>query len=244
MPSGILAEQTVGVIAAMPEELEAVLARISDPKMEEIAGRTFVTGRLEEQQVVATIAQVGKVAAATTATLLLHQYHPEAVIMTGLAGSVSANSGIGDVVVATQTLQHDLGRTPISKSHEVPVLGIARFDTNPDWTEKAITAASDFITEEMGDRFKVHNGLVITGDRFIQSAEQIANLRASIPDAIAVEMEGGAVAQVCYYFDVPFALIRTISDGGDEAAKEHFSESLNSLAAHYAAGIIPRILAA
>jgi adenosylhomocysteine nucleosidase len=236
-------EQAIGVIAAMPEELEAVLARIDDPSTEEIAGRHFVFGRLEERPVVATIAQIGKVAAATTATLMLSQYRPEAIIMTGLAGGVSPDLEIGDVVVATQTLQHDLGRTPVSKSHVVPGLGIARFDTDPAWTAKATEAANDFAAGATGESFKVRNGLIVTGDRFIQSATQIASLRESIPDALAVEMEGAAVAQVCHYFDVPFALIRTISDGGDEAAKEHFSESLHSLAAHYAAGIIPRVLA-
>jgi adenosylhomocysteine nucleosidase len=163
--------------------------------------------------------------------------------VTGLAGSLTPDLTIGDVVVANETLQHDLGGTPISKPYVVPLLDIARFRADPAMTEAATLASEDYLNSKPGDN-KVARGLIVTGDRFVQSGSQIADIKKRIPDAVAVEMEGAAVAQVCHYFNVPYALIRTISDGGDEAAVEHFSESLSTLAAEYSSEIVTRMLVA
>ena len=171
-------------------------------------GRTFHIGTMEGQPVVMTLSGIGKVAAATTATLLLQEIDVQRIVFTGAAGGLGAGVRVGDVVVARELLQHDMDASPLFPRYEVPLTGRSRFPTDPDLSTALASAALHCLqhaAERIGethladfgiDSPLLHEGLVISGDRFVATAAESDTLRAALPDALAVEMEGAALAQV------------------------------------------------
>jgi adenosylhomocysteine nucleosidase len=245
----------LGVVAAMPEELAAVLAATAIERVDERGGRTFHLGRLRGHEVVCAVSRIGKVAAAATTALLVDRYGAGAVVLTGLAGAVAPGLRVGDVVVAERLLQHDLDARPLFPRHEIPLLGLAELRCDPGWTARLAGAARHFVTTGVErvdaatrgafrlDAPRVRLGLVVSGDQFFASGEAIAGLRARLPEALAVEMEGAAMAQVCHELGVPFAVVRTISDAGDDHAARDFARFLAGVCGVYAAGIVGELLA-
>jgi adenosylhomocysteine nucleosidase len=272
----------LGIIAALPQEIEALLADMragtsnslagngvhrdggtdrgsqgdsfdGAPRVVTIGRREFTIGRLRGQPCVVTLARIGKVAAATTATALIHQFDVGAIVFTGVAGGVASQVRVGDVVVADTLMQHDLDASPLFPRFEVPLLGISRFNTDARLSDALARAAAAFARSDaarLAQRYpdllsgapRVHRGLVVSGDRFI--AEQTAReaLLAVAPDALAVEMEGAALAQVCYEYDVPCAVVRTISDTADAHAPASFATFLADLASAYSTVLLERFL--
>ncbi|WP_076999482.1 5'-methylthioadenosine/adenosylhomocysteine nucleosidase [Variovorax sp. KK3] len=244
----------VAIVAAMQEELGALLAVMPDERRVRIAGREFWVGHLQGQSVVAVLSRIGKVAAATTATVLLERFGVRAIVFTGVAGGLAPGVRVGDVVVATRLLQHDLDASPIFPRYEVPLTGHARFATDTVISD-ALTAAAQKILrnpvallgQKVVDDFalhapRLHRGLVVSGDRFIASAADSDALRHDLPDALACEMEGAAVAQVCHDFRVPFAAVRTISDRADDQAHTDFLRFVAAVASRYSLAIITKWL--
>jgi adenosylhomocysteine nucleosidase len=228
----------VGILAAMDRELEAILADFDATHTERVLSRTFHRGVLHGREVIAVVAGIGKTAVATTTTLLVHHFGVRRVVLTGVAGRVSEQLAIGDVVVATHLVHHDLDASPIFPRYQVPSLGTARLDTDEALSSLAYDAARSFIAAAHRNGPKVARGLVLSGDQFM-SGRQIAGLLRRFPDGLAVDMEGAAVAQVCIESGTPFAIVRAISDGG--GAKE-FERFLQHECATYARGIISRLL--
>ncbi len=231
---------SVGILAALEQELDAVLAEFDAPRVERIVNRAFHRGRLHGHEAVAVVSGIGKTAVATATTLLVHHFGVERIVLIGVAGRVSESLAVGDVVVATQLLHHDLDASPIFPRYHVPALGTARLDTDEGVSALALAAARAFIADEQGGSRRVATGLVLSGDQFLGPAE-IGELRARFPDGLAVEMEGAAVAQVCIEARTPYAVIRCISDGGDAGSFERF---VRRDCGRYARGIIGRMLAA
>jgi adenosylhomocysteine nucleosidase len=157
------------------------------------------------------------------------------------------------VVVAEAFLQHDMDASPIFLRHEVPGYGRSRFDTDPALTEQLARAASTalggaehFLDRQTRAAFNlqtpnVHRGLVLSGDRFVSSASECAALQRELPDALAVEMEGAAFAQVCHDFGVPLAVIRTISNRADDAAHVDFARFLKEVASRYSGAVLDQV---
>jgi len=224
----------------MDRELDALLEDFDTPRTERVINRTFYRGVLHGHEAVAVIAGIGKTAVATTATLLVQHFGVQCVVLTGAAGRVSDDLSIGDVVVATHLVHHDLDASPIFPRYHVPTLGTARLAADEAVTALAYDAAQSFIAAEPGDGGKVAKGLVLSGDQFMNPA-QIRDLRRRFPDGLAVEMEGAAVAQVCIESGTPYAIVRSISDDGNADAFERF---LHSDCGRYARGIISRLLMA
>jgi len=225
----------------MAPELDAVLADFeSAPHAERVLGRTFHRGVLHGHRAVAVIAGIGKTAVAATTTLLIDRYAVERVVLVGAAGGVGAAVSLGDVVVATELVHHDLDARPIFPRYQVPALGAARLATDAALSGLAIAAAQDFVARDAGRSAAVVGGLVLSGDRFM-GARAIRGLRRRFPDGLAVEMEGAAVAQVCIEAGTPCAIVRSISDDGDADA---FRAFLAEDCGRYAAGIVRRMLAA
>lgn len=236
-PSANRAIGSVAVVSAMREELSSLLPHLRQPSSIEIAGRSFHVGELAGVPAVLTLCGIGKVAAAVTTTLLLDRFDVDAVIFTGVAGGLRNGVGVGHVVVAQELLQHDLDASPLFPRYEVPLTGRSRFGADLALTSTLMAAARDAGAT-------VHAGLVISGDQFIGSAASSAALRTRLPEALAVEMEGAALAQVCHDFKKPFAVLRTISDRADDAAHVDFATFLADVAAHVTHDVVLRALAA
>jgi adenosylhomocysteine nucleosidase len=245
----------IAIVAAMHEELSALLAQMPDEQRVRIAGRDFWVGHLHGQPVVAVLSRIGKVAAAVTATMLLERFAVGAIVFTGVAGGLAPGVNVGDVVVATQLLQHDLDASPIFPKYEVPLLGLSRFtadaaisDALAGVAEVTLRDPVALVGEEAVDEFglqspKVHRGLLVSGDRFVSTAAESEALRLSLPDALAVEMEGAAVAQVCHDYGVPFAAMRTISDRADDEAHGDFARFVAEVASRYSLALVNAWLA-
>jgi adenosylhomocysteine nucleosidase len=205
--------------------------------------------------VVAVLSRIGKVAAAVTATMLLERFAVGAIVFTGVAGGLAPGVNVGDVVVATQLLQHDLDASPIFPKYEVPLLGLSRFtadaaisDALAGVAEMTLRDPVALVGQEAVDEFglqspKVHRGLLVSGDRFVSTAAESEALRLSLPDALAVEMEGAAVAQVCHDYGVPFAAMRTISDRADDEAHGDFARFVAEVASRYSLALVNAWLA-
>ena len=251
----------IAIAAAMEEELGALLAAMPDEQPVVLAGRRFWLGHLDGHDVVAVLSRIGKVAAAMTATLLVHEFGAERAIFTGTAGGLHPLARVGDVVVASALLQHDMDASPLFPRHEVPLYGTDRFHADEALSAaladaaRAMFANADVGTADADLAFdaaqlrafgiatpRVHAGMVVSGDRFVASASEAAALRQRLPNALAVEMEGAALAQVCHDLGVPFAVVRTISDRADDSAHVDFSRFVASIASRYSVGIVRRFL--
>ena len=245
----------IALVSAMHEELCAVLARMPDEQKTTVAGREFWIGHWHGHEVVAVLSRIGKVAAATTTTLLIERFGVDRVLFTGTAGGLSSAVRVGDVVVARSFLQHDMDASPLFPKHEVPLTGRARFATDNALTQVLVEAAPLALRELVQQvpraqwlnidlpQAQVHEGLIISGDRFVATGAESAALQRDLPDALCVEMEGAAVAQVCHDYGVPMAALRTISDRADDAAHVDFMRFIQNIASHYSAAVLERSLA-
>ncbi len=246
----------VAIVSAMAEELNGLLACLRQSSAVVHAGRTFHLGRLEGRDVVLVLSRIGKVAAATTAAVLLTRFDVDRIVFTGVAGGLGPRVRVGDIVVAGELLQHDMDASPLFPRYEVPLYGAARFAADAALTQAVHAAASAAISQdrrasELHGRLaafgiqapRVHRGLVLSGDRFVCTAAECGMLQSAFPDAQAVEMEGAAVAQVCRDFGVPFAVMRTISDRADDNAHVDFNRFIGEVASHYTAVVAGLLMA-
>ncbi|MEZ4404126.1 MAG: 5'-methylthioadenosine/adenosylhomocysteine nucleosidase [Kofleriaceae bacterium] len=239
---------TLGVVSAMDEELAAVVAAADVDQVVTIGPRRFHRVARGGHHAILVVSRIGKVAAATTATLLIERFGVDAIVMTGLAGAVASHLEVGDVVVAEALLHHDLDARPLFPRHEVPLLGRARLPTDPGLTARLAAAAAAFVAAVPAEvralgvtAPRVHRGLVVSGDQFVASTDAVAALRAAVPEALAVEMEGAAVAQVAWEHGVPVAVARVVSDRADHAASVDFARFLASAPGPYARALVEAV---
>jgi adenosylhomocysteine nucleosidase len=249
---------TLGIVAALHEEIADLLAEMAPgARVEHVGMRDYCVGKLHGQDCVIVLARIGKVAAAATTTALIHRFGVERIVFTGVAGGLAHGLSVGDVVVADSLMQHDMDASPLFPRHEIPLLGRATFDADTSLRDALAQAARDWLAQEMADQVRaqwrdelnlsaarVHVGQIASGDRFVSSAQEVARLRDALPQALAVEMEGAAVAQVCHEYGVPFAVMRTLSDAADDTAHVDFPRFLRDVASHYSHGILRRLLLA
>jgi adenosylhomocysteine nucleosidase len=245
----------VGVIGAMAEEVERLHDHLDAETVTEHAGRLYRHGFLAGQRVTVVQSRIGKVAAALTAASLVRDHDVDAIVFTGIAGAMHDRLAIGDVVVATDLVQHDLAGPPAMFARgEIPLLGVVELPTDPELTAAAVAAADDFVRHGLGSivtaeqlaelgigRPVVHTGQVATGDEFIEGdLKEIVRRRA--PNAMCVDMEGAAVAQVCHELGgVPLCVIRAISDLASGTASVDFPRFLDQLASYYSEEILRRM---
>ncbi|MDQ2736334.1 MAG: 5'-methylthioadenosine/adenosylhomocysteine nucleosidase [Pseudomonadota bacterium] len=248
----------IAVVAALEAELGALLRCMPDEVPVMRGGRAFYVGTLDGHEMVAVLSRVGKVAAATTATLLATEFGITRAIFTGTAGGLHEQAKVGDVVVASAVLQHDMDASPLFPRYEVPLYGVDRFHADPELSAALAAAARSVLggmrearlddgalDAEMLHAFgivapAVHTGLVVSGDRFFANAVDCASLRERLPDALAVEMEGAALGQVCHDLGIAFAVVRTISDRADDSAHVDFARFVESIASRYTLAIVRR----
>lgn len=244
----------IALVAALHEELASVLALMPDEHKEAVGGRDFWVGHLHGQQVVAVLSGVGKVAAATTATLLIQRFGVSSIVFTGVAGGLGPGVKVGDVVVATTLLQHDYDASPIFPRYVIPGHDASEFPTDGELSARLVQAGNAVLAS-LAQRMeassiqkfglqnpRLHQGLVISGDRFVCTTPDSQQLMQDLPAALAVEMEGAAFAQVCKDFNVPLAVVRTISDRADDEAHVDFPSFLKEVASQYSGAIIEAML--
>jgi len=229
---------TLALVSAMQQELSAVLDLLPDERKVVVAGRAFWRGHLHGQEVVAVLSRIGKVAAATTATALIEHFGATAIVFTGVAGGLGPGVRRGDVVVAERFLQHDMDASPLFPRHEVPLYGVSEFPTDAALTQRLAEAARAALPGA-----GLHRGLIVSGDRFVATTAEACALQAQLPQALAVEMEGAAIAQVCHDYGVPYAAVRTISDRADDEAHGDFVSFIEEVASRHSAAIVKALLA-
>jgi adenosylhomocysteine nucleosidase len=238
----------------MHEELAAVLARMPDEQKTVVAGRKFWVGHWHGHDVVVVLSRIGKVAAATTATALIERFGVTRIVFTGVAGGLAPHVKVGDVVVAREFIQHDMDASPLFPRHQVPFTGLTRFAADVALSDALVAAAplamhdmqatlppSEWLNLDLRNA-QVHQGLIASGDRFVSQTLESQALQRELPDALAVEMEGAAIAQVCHDYGVPLAAVRTISDRADDAAHVDFPRFIQSFASRYSVAVLDRLL--
>jgi adenosylhomocysteine nucleosidase len=239
------AGQRLAILSALVDEQRGLIDHLEQPERIEHAGRIFWLGRLHGLPVVLTVSRIGKVSAAMTAATLIERFDAGAIVFTGVAGALADQVQVGDVVVAQDFLQHDLDVSPLFPRYEVPAYGRARFVCHEDLSAALRQAAQQALAGEFAQA-SVHQGLIVSGDRFVSGACEVGALRQRLQQAghaaLAVEMEGAAVAQVCADHGLPYAAMRTVSDRADDSAHRDFAEFVTQVASRYAQAIVSRLL--
>lgn len=221
---------TYGIIGAMDEEV-ALLKEVMENKKEvEIANSLFIEGTIDNKAVVLVKSGIGKVNAAMTTTILMEAYKPSYVINTGSAGGFSNKLSVGDLVISSDVVHHDVDVTAFDYVYgQVPNMPAA-FKADVEMIEKV-----ESILNSLAIQSEI--GLVATGDSFMSDPKRVDFVRKTFPNMLAAEMEGAAIAQVCYQYDVPFVIIRSLSDIAGQEAPMSFQEFLQT-AAENAANVI------
>lgn len=229
----------LALMGAMPEEVSALERLLRVERTVARAGRTFLHGRIGDLPAVVVSSRWGKVAAASTATELVVAHGVSRVVFIGIAGSLRADLRPGDVVVAWRLFQHDLDASPFFAPGVIPLLGVAGIESDSSLSGTLLEAAR----HAAGPEATVLHADIASGDRVVASADARRRVLERVPSAACVEMEGAAVAQVCFEHGVPFACVRLISDSADEAAEAAVGEFLAGRAASFAEALVRRWLA-
>lgn len=243
----------LGLISALEQEQTGIIKAMQEAQCVTRGMRDYISGKLWGIDCTCVLSRIGKVAAATTVATLIERFQVTHVLFTGVAGSADPAIAVGDIVVAESLIQHDMNTSPLFPRFEVPLTGVSKFRSDKYLSDLLIDAARSFITEDLQqvidekdrsafniDMPKVHQGLLGSGDEFINNRARLIELKTVIPELLAVEMEGAAVAQVCFEFGIPFSIMRTISDNANENSPKDFMQFIDRVAAQYAFNIIKR----
>jgi adenosylhomocysteine nucleosidase len=245
---------TTAILSALAQEQQGLIELLAQPVLVQRAGRDFWSGELQGHKVVLALSKIGKVAAATTATTLIEAFGASRIVFTGVAGGVGPGVQVGDVVVASDFVQHDMDASPIFPRYHMPLYDRSRFDCDGPLTAMLLAATQSALASSRGQfgqfnadvSARVHSGLIASGDRFVSGAAEARALQDGLLAAgfspLAVEMEGAAVAQVCFDYGVPFAAVRTISDRADGQAHVDFPTFVTEVASGYALAIVRNLM--
>ena len=242
-------------MGAMSEEINSIINLLTDKEEFQLGMRTYTVGKLNDIQTVVVFSRWGKVAAATTASTLILKFNVSEIIFTGVAGAINHELNVGDIVIAKRLIQHDLDARPLMEQFEIPLLGIQYIDIQPEQLEIAQKAIHNLInseklyaviTEAELQQFgiakpKLIIGDIASGDKFFAGTKEKHDLLNKLPATLCVEMEGAAVAQVCYEYGIPFTIIRTISDVADEKSHIDFPAFAKTVSNKYSFEIVKNI---
>lgn len=205
----------IGIICAMKIEAEAIRASLSDIKVETVSGVEFTSGTLYGKKIVLAVCGIGKVFAAICTEAMILRYSPSLIINSGVAGTLTDRLSIGDIAIAKSLVQHDMDTSPLGDPVGL-ISGINKIYFDAD--EKAVSAFEK-ATKEVGVNSVI--GTIASGDQFMSDTEKKNTIRDRF-DAIACEMEGAAIAHVAYVNNVPFAVLRAISDSASGDAQMEY----------------------
>lgn len=214
----------IGIIGAMGIEVRALAEKMEDKKVTTISGIEFCQGRIHGKEVVLAVCGIGKVFAAICTQTMILTFHPDVIINTGVAGTLSPDLAIGDIAVSTHVVQHDMDTTALGDPPGlISGLDIVKIPAD----EKTCAALSSIMEEQ---KIYHQKGVIATGDSFLASNDVKRRITETF-GAIAGEMEGGAVGHVCFVNRVPFCILRAISDCADGSGADNYMEFLETSAA-------------
>lgn len=238
----------LGIMGAMPEEMDKIIAAISNKVIVERGSRIYYRGMLYGQEVVAVFSRWGKVAAATTTANLILEFNVDRIVFTGIAGGISPELNVGDIVIGQRFFQHDMDARPFIRRFEIPLTGKTSLETPQQNVDIMAQAVHNFLKNDkvfrkmLAENAIMHPKMLIgdiaSGDLFISSSAMKNALIKNLPSVVCAEMEGAAVAQVCDDYGVPLIVVRVISDTADEAAHTSSAGFMSQHAADYSLGII------
>ena len=226
----------IGVIGAMDEEVISLKRKVEVTQQKEIAGMTFFVGTIQEKEVVLVRCGIGKVNAAVCTQILIDLFNVEYIINTGVAGALNPVLNIGDIVVSSDTVEHDMDASAVGNPRgEIPRMQKTYFEADAKLIEVSQKAA-----KKLKGNHKVYVGRIASGDQFICSMRVKEDIYTTFT-AYCAEMEGAAIAHTCYLNQIPFVDIRAISDKADKSAYVNFEE-FTEVAARNATKMIESIL--
>ena len=209
----------IGVIGAMESEVNALQHALSDARDYTFAGMCFWEGKLHETDVVIVKCGIGKVNAAMCVQLLKDRFQVTHVINTGVAGALAPELNIGDIVISAEAVQHDFDLSPIGfRKAEIPPFGLVAFPADETMQSLAKAAA-----QEAASDVSVFSGRICSGDQFIAGSAQKQQI-TSVFGGLCAEMEGASIAQACFANEIPFVILRAISDRADDSGRISFAE--------------------
>ncbi|MGG3453578.1 5'-methylthioadenosine/adenosylhomocysteine nucleosidase [Paenibacillus rhizolycopersici] len=211
---------TIGLMGAMDEEIALLLEKVERQEKVDAAGATFFKGVLHGRDVVICKSGVGKVNAAATTQILIDRFGADTIWFTGVAGAVNPDLNVGDIVISSTCLQHDMDVRPLGYARGItPYQDVSDFPAD----SALIRLAEDACARQCTDhQYRV--GRVLSGDQFIADPDFVGSILYRELDGACVEMEGAALAQVCHRNGVPFIVLRSISDKADGSADVNFAE--------------------
>ena len=228
----------LGIIGAMEEEVEILKEKMEIEETVEIAGMTFYRGVLHNQDVILVRSGVGKVNMAACTQILIDHFNVEALVNSGVSGTLDPGLNQGDIVISVEAVQHDFDTTPVGgKPGEISRLGITYFEADKGLVDVAKEAAYNV------ENLHIKEGTVASGDQFVAGGEIAARIKDNFGEVSAVEMEGASMAQVAYLNNIPFVIIRSISDKADGGADLSYEEFL-PLAAQNSSALVEEFLKA
>ena len=208
----------------MEEEIELLKLKLHDPEIYSRGGNTFYSGKLNHSRIVLLKCGIGKVNAAIGTTIMITRYDPMCIINTGSAGAVFRDLKIGDIVISSDVVHHDVDVTAFGYEFgQIPQLPHS-FLPHEDLVSLAGNAGKNL------DGINVRLAGIATGDSFMNDPEKINIIRKRFPAVAAVEMEAAAIAQTCHQFLKPFVIIRSISDNADNGAGISFNSFIQTAA--------------
>lgn len=211
----------LGIIGAMEEEVEILKSEMEILDTIEVAGMTFYQGKLYDKDVVLVRSGVGKVNMAACTQILVDKFNVSALVNSGVSGTLDPELNQGDIVISTEAVQHDFDTTPVGGAiGEISRLGITFFEADDHLIEVANQVANNLST------VTIKEGVVASGDQFVAGGEVAARIKDNFGEVSAVEMEGASMAHVAYLNEVPFVIIRSISDKADGGADLSYEEFL------------------
>lgn len=235
---------TFGIIGAMECEVNNIKSKLQNLKEEKVGNRIFYLGKLHEHNVVLVQSGVGKVNAAICTQYIIDKYSPNYIINTGIGGGLGKGLEVGDIVIGTEFVQYDFDVTAIGYALGYMCTGTHKDKPTKFYSDTKLINEFEKALKEAAPNVKYHTGIIATGDCFVSSIEKKLQIRDTF-NAIAVEMEGAAIAQTANANEIPCIIVRAISDLADEhAAKdhefvetemaEHCSSTIENLLKHFA----------
>lgn len=241
----VYAQEIIGVLGAFPPELKLLRENMVNPKDTVIRSVRFITGELRGRKVVIAQTGIGKVNAAITTTIMLDHFRPKQIVFSGIAGAVDQALRPGDIVIGTSIAYHDFGALTDEKMDYWATKNPLTDQPNPTHFKCDSALISKAVQVAKGLRFTligsksgnhvpaVKQGIIVTGDVFVSSKKTTERLRKDL-HAAATEMEGAAIAQTCFQQNVPFLIIRSMSDNADDNASEDMGNFYDIAAANAA----------